>query len=182
MIRVVASHMGEVLELETTTYADDRGFFVELGRTVEFDAIGLPPLVQTNLSSSHRGVLRAIHYQLPPNVQGKLVSVLSGEIWDVAVDLRRSSGTFGEWVGVTLSSERMNMLYVPPGFGHGFVARSEPALVMYRTTAEFDPEADRSIAFDDPTIAIDWPPDAEEFSVSEKDQRAPRLVAADVFA
>ncbi|MGI9584005.1 MAG: dTDP-4-dehydrorhamnose 3,5-epimerase [Acidimicrobiia bacterium] len=182
MIRVAASHMGEVLELEATTYSDDRGFFVELGRTAEFDRIGLPPLVQTNLSSSHRGVVRGIHYQMPPNVQGKLVSVPSGEIWDVAVDLRKSSRTFGKWVGVSLSSERMNMLYVPPGFGHGFVARSAPALVMYRTTAEFDPEADRSLAFDDPTIAIDWPRQSEGFSVSEKDRGAPRLADADVFA
>ncbi|MGI9529484.1 MAG: dTDP-4-dehydrorhamnose 3,5-epimerase [Acidimicrobiia bacterium] len=182
MIRIAACHLEEVLELETVTYEDERGFFVELGRSAEFETIGLPPLVQTNLSSSHRGVLRGIHYQLPPKVQGKLVSVLSGEIWDVAVDLRQSSPTFGEWVGVSLSSELMNMLYVPPGFGHGFVALSEPALVMYRTTAEFDSDADRAVAFDDPTIAVAWPAHSGELSVSAKDRRAPRLGDADVFA
>jgi dTDP-4-dehydrorhamnose 3,5-epimerase len=182
MIKIAARHLGDALELDTVTYSDERGFFVELGRRSEFDQIGIPPLVQTNLSSSRRGVMRGIHYQVPPNVQGKLVSVMSGEIWDVAVDLRRSSPTFAEWAGVTLSSDAMNMLWVPPGFGHAFVALSDRALVMYRTTAEFDPSADRSLAYDDPTIAIDWPTSDVRVSVSDKDRNAPRLGEAEVFA
>ena len=181
MIRQVNQYANGITEYSCQVFGDDRGRFLELGRDSELAALGLPPFVQLNVSDSARGVLRGIHYQLPPSPQGKLVAVLAGSIWDLGVDLRRSSPTFGEWTGVEISAEAANLLFVPEGFGHGFVVLSEHATVLYRTTAEFDPETDRSLAFDDPTIGITWPDTVGEFTVSAKDRAAPHLAEAELF-
>jgi dTDP-4-dehydrorhamnose 3,5-epimerase len=182
MLSVIGDHLGGVIELRADVFGDERGRFLELGRDSEFDALGMPRFVQTNVSVSRRGVLRGIHYQLPPHPQGKLVTVLDGAIWDVGVDLRRGSPTFAAWVGVTLDAESANLLYVPPGFGHGFVTMSDSALVMYRTTAYFDPDADRAVAHDDPLLGIEWPDTGAPVELSDKDREAPSVRDAELFA
>ena len=182
MLSVTATHLDGLVELRADVFGDDRGRFLELGRDSEFAAFGFPPFVQTNVSHSRRGVLRGIHYQLPPNPQGKLVAVLDGAVWDVGVDLRRSSETFRSWVGVTLDADTANLLYVPPGFGHGFITMSDRAIVMYRTTAVFDPDADRAVAHDDPDLGIDWPDPGVPLELSDKDRAAPTVTEASLFA
>jgi dTDP-4-dehydrorhamnose 3,5-epimerase len=181
MLELTARHLGGVLEFGTSVFTDDRGRFLELGRNDELASFGVPELVQVNASESTRGVLRGIHYQLPPRPQGKLVSVLAGSIWDVGVDLRRSSETFLQWVGVELSSEAANLLYLPEGFGHAFVVTSPRAIVLYRATNEYDPVADRSLAWDDPAIGIEWPRLPLEFRLSDKDRAAPTIESAQLF-
>ncbi len=163
-------------------FGDDRGFFMErynkaafeaaLGHSVEF--------VQDNHSRSHKDVLRGLHYQLPPHPQAKLVSVLAGEIFDVAVDVRRGSPTFGRWEGVILSAENRRQLWVPEGFAHGFLVLSESADLLYKTSGYYAPECDRGIAWDDPDLAIDWPLDGAP-TLSGKDAAAPRLADAETF-
>ena len=182
MIELVREYGNGVTEYSCQVFGDDRGRFLELGRTSELRRLGLPPFAQLNVSESSRGVLRGLHYQLPPSPQGKLVTVLSGRVWDVGVDLRRSSPTFGEWVGVELDAESANLLYIPEGFGHGFVAMSDRAIVLYRATSEYDQPSERSLAYDDPTIGIEWPDIEGDVVVSPKDRDAPRLEDADLFA
>jgi len=169
------------LEFLPARFTDDRGFFRELGRLSEFEELGIPPFVQDNESSSRLGVMRGIHYQIEPHEQGKLVRAVAGRIWDVAVDLRRSSDTFLEWVGVELDAERSNMLWIPPGFGHAFLALTDAATITYRTTAEYHAESDRCVAFDDPKIGIEWPELGVKFIVSEKDRSARSVGSADLF-
>ncbi len=171
----------DVVLLRTVTHADDRGYFREVGRRSELDALGIPPLVQDNESRSRRGVLRGLHYQLAPSAQGKLVRASHGAVWDVAVDLRRGSASFLRWYGVELDANEGAMLWIPEGFGHGFVALTDDAVVHYRTSAPYDAAAERSIRFDDPDIGIEWPIAATELTVSEKDASAPRVTAAEVF-
>ncbi len=127
------------------------------------------------------GVLRGIHYQLAPHAQGKLVRVTVGRVWDVAVDLRRSSPTFGKWVGVELSAANHKQLWIPPGFGHGFLVLSETADVLYKATDHYAPDHDRSLRWDDPRLGIDWPLDGVKPILSAKDAGAPLLDDADVF-
>ncbi|MCB9828386.1 MAG: dTDP-4-dehydrorhamnose 3,5-epimerase [Planctomycetes bacterium] len=159
---------------------DVRGHFLEAYKRSAFEAAGITaPFVQENLSRSARGVLRGIHYQLPPHAQGKLVQVMAGSVFDVCVDLRRSSPTFGRWLGRTLEAERHEMLYIPAGFGHGFVVLSEAADVSYRCTAEYAPASERGVRWDDPDLAISWP--VSDPLVSAKDAALPRLEEADVF-
>lgn len=174
------SDLDGVADITCTTFEDARGFFRELGRASEFDALGIPPLVQDNESRSRRGVLRGIHYQASPSPQGKLVRAVSGRVLDVAVDLRRSSPTFLDWHASELDAEKSNMLWIPEGFGHAFLALTDPAVVHYRVTAEFHPDLDRAIAFDDPDIGIDWP-DVGGLELSPKDRAAPRVADADLF-
>lgn len=173
--------ISDVMVFEPKIFGDERGFFFEsfnhkvfeevLGRQVSF--------VQDNHSRSVKGVLRGLHYQVK-QPQGKLVRVISGEVFDVAVDLRRRSPTFGQWVGIHLSAENKKQLWVPEGFAHGFVVLSEVAEFVYKTTDYWAPEHERSLAWNDPTIAIDWPLDHAP-SLSGKDQQAVSLTAADVF-
>ncbi len=140
-----------------------------------YEASGLPGgFIQDNLSSSRRGVLRGLHYQRP-FAQGKLLSVFEGVIFDVAVDIRRGSPDFGRWVGVELSSENHRQLYVPPGFAHGFCVLSDTALVTYKCTEVYHPQADRGVRWNDPRIGIEWPIPVAEAIVSDKDQQAPLL-------
>jgi dTDP-4-dehydrorhamnose 3,5-epimerase len=148
----------EVVLVEATAWSDDRGFFVEMYKRSEFAAHGIPQaFVQDNYSHSSRGVLRGLHYQKDPRAQGKLVSVVNGQIFDVAVDIRRGSPTYGRWVGVTLSAAPFRLLYVPAGFAHGFCVLSQEADVLYKVTDEYAPELDRGILWNDPAIGVDWP-------------------------
>jgi len=159
---------------------DARGSFMESYRQSEFEAAGIhESFVQDNHSVSARGVLRGIHYQLPPRPQGKLVRVSAGSVWDVGVDLRKDSETFGQWCGVELTDENHTMLYLPPGFGHGFVVLSETAHCLYKCTSEYDASAERGVCWNDPDLAIDWP--LRDVTVSEKDAALPRLADAEVF-
>ena len=162
-------------------YADDRGSFSETFNLARFvDETGINrSWVQDNESVSRRGVLRGLHFQ-NPRPQGKLVRCISGTIFDVAVDIRRSSPSFGEWVGVELSEENHKQLWVPEGFAHGFYTVSDSATVAYKTTDYYVGSADRAIRWDDPQIGIDWPLEGEP-TVSDKDRSAPPLVEADVF-
>ena len=159
---------------------DIRGFFSETYKYSVFAAHGIPDqFLQDNHSRSVKGVLRGLHYQLPPFGQAKLVRCLLGEIFDVAVDIRRSSATFGQWTAAVLSAENRKMLYLPAGFAHGFYILSEFAEVTYKVTLEYAPDCDRGIRWNDPEIAIAWP--VENPVMSEKDRRLPLLKDADVF-
>lgn len=157
---VTATAIADVLILQPRVFGDARGFFVESFNQRDFEAAtGLRGItfVQDNHSRSRRGVLRGLHYQLPPRAQGKLVRVARGVVWDVAVDIRRDSPTFGRWVGVELSDANQRQLWIPPGLAHGFVVLSEEADFLYKTTDYYAPELERCIRWDDPTLAIDWP-------------------------
>jgi dTDP-4-dehydrorhamnose 3,5-epimerase len=169
--------------LPTQVFEDDRGFFLEAFNKREFEAIVGHPVdfVQDNQSRSSRGVLRGLHYQLPPAAQGKLVRASRGAVFDVAVDIRRSSHNFGEWLGYELSESNFNQLWIPPGFAHGFLALTDDTELLYKTTDYYAPQLDRSIRWDDPSIGIDWPLNGMTPNVSPKDQVAPTLSEAEVF-
>lgn len=164
----------EVLLIRPQVFSDERGFFLETYKRSEFAANGLNvDFVQDNHSRSARGVLRGLHFQAPPKAQGKLVRVTRGEVFDVAVDVRRGSPTFGKWVGVRLTEDTQQMLYVPVGFAHGFCVLSDVADVVYKVTEEYAPECDGGIIWNDPEIAIEWP--VEEPILSDKDAALPAL-------
>jgi dTDP-4-dehydrorhamnose 3,5-epimerase len=167
--------------IEPKVFGDDRGFFLESWNAAAFAAAGLDlSFVQDNHSRSARGVLRGLHYQIV-EPQGKLVRVVSGAVFDVAVDIRRSSPHFGRWTGAELSADNKRMLWVPPGFAHGFIVLSETADFLYKCTTLYAPAHERSIAWDDPAIGVDWPLDGAP-TLSAKDAGAPRLADAEVFA
>jgi len=170
-----------VLLIEPRVYGDERGFFYESYNERDFQSqAGVRPcFVQDNHSRSARNVLRGLHYQIQ-KAQGKLVRVIVGEVYDVVVDLRRSSAHFGKWMGDTLSGENKKILWVPPGFAHGFFVMSEYAEFLYKTTDYWVPEFERCIIWNDPDLAIDWPLKTEPI-VSEKDRRGVRLREAEVF-
>ncbi len=171
-------HIPDVILIEPRVFPDARGFFLETYKYSDFAAHGIPEtFVQDNHSRSIRGVLRGLHYQNPPGAQGKLVRAVRGAIFDVAVDIRPDSATFGQWVGEMLSDENHHMLYIPPGFAHGFLTLSDVADVSYKTTAEYAPELDSGIIWNDPTIAIQWP--VQTPILSPKDAALPRLLEAD---
>jgi dTDP-4-dehydrorhamnose 3,5-epimerase len=181
-VRVASTHLDGVLIVEPTLFGDARGFFFESFNKQRFEeSTGvMRDWVQDNHSRSARGVLRGLHFQ-NPNPQGKLVSCAVGSVWDVAVDLRQSSPTFGEWVGVELSSENHKQIWIPEGFAHGFVVTSDHADVLYKTTAYYDEANNRSLRWDDPAVGIDWPIEGEPL-VSAKDCVAPLLGEIDPFA
>ena len=177
------------LLLTPRVFGDGRGFFFESWNQQAFNAAaGDTAFVQDNHSRSSRGVLRGLHYQLPPHPQGKLVRCVLGEIFDVAVDIRRSSPSFGQWVGAVLSADNKQQLWVPAGFAHGFLTLSEQAEVLYKTTDFWSRECERAIRWDDPALAIAWPLEALAGALpqlSEKDGAAPllaELVPADLFS
>ncbi|MCG6896450.1 MAG: dTDP-4-dehydrorhamnose 3,5-epimerase [Thiocapsa sp.] len=146
-----------VLILEPKVWGDERGFFLETYRADRYADLGISmPMVQDNLSLSRKGVLRGLHVQ-HPRAQGKLVQVLTGEVFDVAVDIRLGSPTFGRWVGAILSGENRHQLWIPPGFAHGFLVTGESALFTYKTTDYYSPDTEFSLRWDDPDIGIDWP-------------------------
>lgn len=163
-----------VVLVKPRLFSDDRGFFVETYKRSEFAANGIGDcFVQDNHSHSVKNVLRGLHFQRPPQAQGKLVSAVFGRVFDVAVDLRPGSPTWGKWVAAILSASDAHMLYVPPGFAHGFCVLSDEADVTYKVTAEYAPQLDAGILWNDPDIGIDWPID--EPLLSQKDAALPRL-------
>jgi dTDP-4-dehydrorhamnose 3,5-epimerase len=166
-----------VLEIRPTQFADERGFFSEVWSRTHWRELGIDSdFVQDNHSlSKQRGVLRGLHYQTPPMAQAKLVRVSRGAVFDVAVDIRRGSPTFGQWVSTTLSAERWNQLFIPAGFAHGFLTLETDCEVQYKASAPYSAEHDRAVRFDDPDIAIDWPIAAELMILSDKDRAAPLL-------
>jgi dTDP-4-dehydrorhamnose 3,5-epimerase len=165
----------DVLLITPRIFRDDRGAFMETYRSAEFAQAGIPAFVQENLSLSRRGVLRGLHYQVI-QPQGKLVRPAVGAIYDVAVDLRRSSPTFGRWVGVRLEAEMYQQLWVPAGFAHGFYALSEWVELVYKTTDYYAPAGERTLRWDDPDLAIPWPlADGEQPLVSPKDAQGYRF-------
>jgi dTDP-4-dehydrorhamnose 3,5-epimerase len=175
-VQVVATDVPGVLLLEPKVHGDHRGFFLETFHADRYAAAGIGgPFVQDNWSRSVRGTLRGLHFQ-EPHAQGKLVQVVRGAVFDVAVDVRRGSPAFGRWVGCELSEENKRQLWVPPGFAHGFVVLSEVADFFYKCTALYRPEAERSVAWNDPDLGIAWPVAAP--LLSPKDAAAPRLAQA----
>jgi len=180
-MQAVSTDLPGVMILEPKVFDDPRGFFFESFNARRFaETTGLQCVfVQDNHSRSQRGVLRGLHYQVQ-QTQGKLMRVITGQVYDVAVDLRRSSPTFGRWVGVHLSAENNRQLWVPEGFAHGFVVLSEFAEVLYKTTDYYTPEHERCIRWDDPTLAIDWPLDGAP-QLSPKDQAGLSFADAPVF-
>jgi dTDP-4-dehydrorhamnose 3,5-epimerase len=175
-MNVIATAIPGALIIEPKVWGDERGFFLETYRAVRYAELGITdPLVQDNLSLSRRGVLRGLHCQ-HPGAQGKLVQVLAGEVFDVAVDVRRGSPTFGQWVGVILSAENKRQFWVPPGFAHGFLVTSETALFAYKCSDYYRPETEFSVRWDDPALAIGWPLYAGTMpELSRKDLEAPCL-------
>ncbi|WP_290376433.1 dTDP-4-dehydrorhamnose 3,5-epimerase [uncultured Escherichia sp.] len=179
---VIKTDIPDVLIFEPKVFGDERGFFMEsfnqkvfeeaVGRKVEF--------VQDNHSKSTKGVLRGLHYQLEPYAQGKLVRCVVGEVFDVAVDIRKSSPTFGKWVGVNLSAENKRQLWIPEGFAHGFLVLSETAEFVYKTTNYYHPESDRGIRWNDHQLCILWPT-VDEYQLSPKDTRQPFFFDIELF-
>ncbi len=176
-MQVKQTSLPGVLLIEPRVFGDTRGFFLETWQAARYREAGIPEqFVQDNVSFSRRGVLRGLHYQLP-HAQGKLVTVLQGEVFDVAVDIRRGSPHFGQWVGVSLSGDSLHQLYVPPGFAHGFCVTSETALFSYKCTDVYAPQAEGAVRWDDPELGIDWPVAAPQ--LNDKDLAAPRLTELD---
>lgn len=172
-MEILSTRLPGVVLLQPQVFGDERGFFMETWNRQRYAAAGLPEdFVQDNLSFSRHGVLRGLHFQ-QPGPQGKLVSVLQGAVFDVAVDIRQGSPTFGQWEGYELSAENRRQLYVPEGFAHGFCVTSETALFAYKCTRYYAPEHEGSILWNDPDIGIDWP--LTEVELSAKDRDAPRL-------
>ena len=180
-MNIIETTLPGVLLIEPKVFGDARGFFLESWNRQTFAELGLDlDFVQDNHSRSARGVLRGLHYQLN-EPQGKLVRVVSGAVFDVAVDLRKSSPHFGQWVGSELSADNHRMLWVPPGFGHGFLVLSDTADFLYKTTAYYAPQWDRGVRWDDPQIGVQWPLDGAP-TLSAKDQVQPLLKDAEVYA
>lgn len=182
-MKVITTALPEVLILEPQVFGDERGFFYESFNARRFaEATGVTrEFVQDNHSRSARGVLRGLHYQLQ-QAQGKLVRVSAGEVYDVAVDVRRSSANFGKWVGVHLSAKNKRQMWIPEGFAHGFLVLSEYAEFLYKTTDYYAPAHERCIRWDDPQLAIDWPLDGLSPQLSAKDQQGLSLTDAETFA
>jgi len=162
-------------------FRDERGYFYESYNQEKYHEAGIDTIfVQDNESRSVRGVVRGLHYQLAPHAQAKLVRVLEGTVFDVAVDIRKDSPTFGQWFGVELSAENKKQLYIPEGFAHGFSVLSETAVLAYKCNEFYHPESERGIALDDPDLNIDWKIPSQEFIVSEKDKKSPRFRDAEM--
>lgn len=187
-MKLIRTKIPEVVVIEPAVFEDPRGWFMESFNEQRFQSelasLGLSvprPFVQDNHSSSKKGVLRGLHYQLAPRAQGKLVRVTQGSVFDVAVDLRASSATYGEWVGIILSAADRRQLWIPEGFGHGFVTLTDTAEFLYKTTDYYSREHERCIRWNDPSLDIRWPFDGEP-SLSDKDLQGAALIGADVFA
>lgn len=176
-MRVTPTAIEGVLIIEPKVFGDERGFFMETFNQKAFDeAVGTPVrFVQDNHSRSMRGVLRGLHYQSSPHAQGKLVRVVHGAVFDVAVDIRRDSPTYGRWVGVELSAQSHRQMWIPAGLAHGFFVLTDQADFLYKTTDYYVPAAERSIRWDDPTLGIDWPLNGQPPVLSAKDAAAPTL-------
>jgi dTDP-4-dehydrorhamnose 3,5-epimerase len=170
----------EIILVEPKVFPDERGYFMESFKASDFKKANLPTrFIQDNFSFSKKDVIRGLHYQKNPEAQGKLVSVLKGGVWDVAVDVRRASPTFLKWVAAELNDQNHAMLYIPPGFAHGFISLTEDVHLLYKCTNEYDPQSDAGIRWNDPDIAISWP--VTNPILSPKDQALPLLHQAEVF-
>jgi dTDP-4-dehydrorhamnose 3,5-epimerase len=182
-MKFVSTDLPDVIRIESTVHGDERGYFMETWQARRFHEAGIDDkFVQDNFSHSSRGTLRGLHYQIE-HAQGKLVRVVQGEVFDVAVDLRKSSAQYGKWVGVILSADNKHQLWVPPGFGHGFLVLSETAEFEYKCTDYYAPEFERAIRWDDPDIGIEWPlADDENPMLSSKDADAPFLNEAETYS
>ncbi|HEY0630186.1 MAG TPA: dTDP-4-dehydrorhamnose 3,5-epimerase [Sphingomicrobium sp.] len=177
MVEVTPLAIEGVFEIRTPRFEDQRGFFSETWNLAHWKEAGIATnFVQDNHSMSRdRGVVRGLHYQTPPAAQAKLVRASRGAVYDVVVDIRAGSPTFGKWLSVVLSAERWNQLFVPEGFAHGFLTLEPDTEVQYKTSAPYAPQHDRAIRFDDPAIGIEWPIDGSEIILSDKDRAAPLL-------
>ncbi|AZO06012.1 dTDP-4-dehydrorhamnose 3,5-epimerase [Mesorhizobium sp. M2A.F.Ca.ET.037.01.1.1] len=184
MLEVRTLGLEDVLEIVPKRHGDARGYFCETWNAERFAQAGIDlTFVQDNHSySAAAGVLRGLHYQLPPRAQDKLLRVVRGSVFDVVVDIRRSSPTFGKWSALEVSAEKGNQILVPKGYAHGFVTLVPDTEILYKVTDTYSPEHDRSIRFDDPAIGIAWPSLAGDFQLSDKDRKAPPLSEAEVFA
>ena len=183
-MKLMPKAIAGLLIIEPRVFGDARGFFYESFNQQAFDAATGTQLhfVQDNHSRSAKGVLRGLHYQLAPRAQGKLVRVVRGAVFDVAVDLRQSSPTFGRWVGAELSEDNQRQLWIPPGFAHGFLTLSDSADFLYKTTDYYSPEHERCIAWDDPALGVQWPDLGLAPQLSAKDRQGRALGQAEVFA
>ena len=187
-MKLIQTAIPDVVIVEPAVFKDDRGWFMESFNEARFHAelakLGLPaprPFVQDNHSCSSKGVLRGLHYQLPPHPQGKLVRVVQGAVFDVAVDIRKGSPTFGKWVGAELTADNHRQLWVPEGFAHGFVALTDNAHFLYKTTDVYAKDCERAILWSDPAIGIEWPLAGLQPNLAPKDAQAPTLALADTF-
>lgn len=181
-MKVVACDIDGLLLIEPDVAADERGFFVESWNAVTFAAAGLDvEFVQDNHSHSHKGVLRGLHFQ-NPDAQGKLIRVTRGAVFDVVVDLRRSSASFGQWFGCELSASNQRMLWVPQGFAHGFLALEDHTDLLYKCTAPYAPEHEHTLAWNDPDVGIEWPLQGMEPILSGKDKAGKALAKIEAFA
>jgi dTDP-4-dehydrorhamnose 3,5-epimerase len=181
-MQFINTKLSDVVLIQPKIFEDGRGFFLESYQKERFAIAGIhADFLQDNHSASTRGVLRGLHYQIR-QPQGKLVRVVVGEVFDVAVDLRRHSATFGHWVGATLSAEKKNQLWVPPGFAHGFYVTSEKAEILYKATDYYAPQWERSLLWNDPALGIDWPViNGESPILSEKDMKGALLSEAETY-
>lgn len=181
-MKLIPTRIPDVVVVEPQVFGDERGFFMETFRASVMDELtGGKPFVQDNHSKSTQGILRGLHYQMQ-HTQGKLVRAVAGEVFDVAVDMRRSSPTFGQWVGEVLSAENKRQLWVPEGFAHGFYVLSESAEFVYKCTDYYAPDYDRSLLWNDPDVGIEWPlVDGQPPKLSAKDEAGKRFSEADTF-
>lgn len=177
-MKFIPQEIPEVILIEPLVHGDERGYFVETFRQDKFEeAVGHPvDFIQDNESKSSKGVLRGLHFQLPPHAQSKLVRVIDGEVLDVAVDIRTGSPTYGQHVSALLNGSNKHQLFIPRGFAHGFVVLSETAIFSYKVDNYYSPECDRGLAFDDPSLKIDWQLSKEQLQLSIKDQQQSGLV------
>lgn len=187
-MNIIETKIKDLLIFEPRVFADDRGWFMESFNQQVFEkaladrGLDIPTFVQDNHSFSKKGVLRGLHYQLNPHAQGKLVRVVQGRAWDVAVDIRKDSETFGQWVGVELSGENHKQFWIPAGFAHGFIALEDNTQFLYKTTDYYSKECERSIVWSDCDIAIEWPLENQlEVILTDKDRLAPSLNKAEIF-
>ena len=187
-MKLIPTRIPDVVIVEPAVFGDERGWFMESYHHGKFVAglaeLGLPaprPFVQDNHSCSKAGVLRGLHYQLPPHPQGKLVRVTQGAAWDVAVDIRKGSPTFGQWVGVELSAQNQRQLWIPEGFAHAFMALQDDTHFLYKTTDVYAKDCERAILWNDPDLGIEWPLNGLQLELASKDAQAPKLRDADTF-
>ncbi|MBI5926244.1 MAG: dTDP-4-dehydrorhamnose 3,5-epimerase [Aquabacterium sp.] len=185
-MKLIPTRIPEVVIIEPAVFGDDRGWFMESFNRLRFEteliSLGLPvprPFVQDNHSCSKAGVLRGLHFQLPPHAQGKLVRVVKGAAFDVAVDIRKGSATFGQWAGVELTAENKRQLWVPEGFAHGFLTLQDETHFLYKTTDFYAKDCERAIRWNDPDIGIEWPLHGLEVTLAPKDAQAPYLRDSD---
>lgn len=183
-MKATRTRIPDVWLIEPRVFGDERGFFFESFNGQAFNAAtgNTLPFVQDNHSKSTKGVLRGLHYQLPPRAQGKLVRVIQGEVFDVAVDIRKGSPTYGQWIAETLSADNKKQLWIPPGFAHGFLTLSDTAEFLYKTTDTWSPEHERAIIWNDPALNINWPLNGVTPTLAPKDAAAVAFNAAEIPA